>query len=85
MIALSKTEAGSGAEYVRELQRIALRYDPTASASARLTVIKELLKLEPAGPEQAAAGPSSMSIPTVGPSRPRAGIRMSTTALLVRQ
>ena len=37
------------ADYVRELQRIALGHDPTGSARDRLTALKELLKLERKG------------------------------------
>lgn len=47
--------AAGRAEYVRELKRIALGYDPTARAGDRLSAIKELLKLEPAA-SQAAVG-----------------------------
>ncbi len=36
-------------DYVRELQRIALGHDPTASARDRLAALKELLKLERKG------------------------------------
>ena len=49
-------EAAGRADYVRELKRIALGHDPTASARDRLSAIKELLKLEPATSEQAAVG-----------------------------
>jgi len=37
------------ADYVRELQRIALGHDPSANARDRLTALKELLKLERKG------------------------------------
>ena len=36
---------GEFADYVRELQRLALGHDPTASARDRLSALKELLKL----------------------------------------
>ena len=48
--------AAGPAEYVRELKRIALGHDPTASARDRLTAIKELLKLEPASSQHPAVG-----------------------------
>jgi hypothetical protein len=48
--------AAGHAEYVRELKRIALGYDPSASARDRLSAIKELLKLEPAASQPAAVG-----------------------------
>lgn len=48
--------AAGPAEYVRELKRIALGHDPTASARDRLTAIKELLRLEPAASQPAAVG-----------------------------
>jgi hypothetical protein len=38
------------------LKRIALGYDPSASARDRLSAIKELLKLEPAASQPAAVG-----------------------------
>jgi hypothetical protein len=48
--------AAGRAEYIRQLQRIALGHDPTAGARDRLSAIKELLKLEPAASEQAPVG-----------------------------
>jgi len=41
------------ADYVRELQRIALGQDPTASTRDRLAALKELLKLESGADGQA--------------------------------
>ena len=55
-IGVQEAPAPGRAEYIRELQRIALGHDPTASARDRLTALKELLKLEPAASKQAAVG-----------------------------
>lgn len=41
-----KPQAAGRADYLRELQRIALGHDPTASTRDRLTALTELLKLD---------------------------------------
>lgn len=47
------------ADYVRELQRIALGHDPSGSARDRLTALKELLKLGVTGTTSFIEGPSA--------------------------
>jgi hypothetical protein len=50
------------ADYVRELQRIALGQDPTGSARDRLAALKELLKLGAAGTTSYLEAPSSTEL-----------------------